>query len=90
MRINRLLFQAKQALLLRIPAIKMRSDPGLQVGNALLKSAEWLRTENPILWPLTAVDVPLRVVVADCFFFGDIVCIACDSRAFGRREVWSL
>jgi hypothetical protein len=59
MRINGLLFQTEQALLLWVSAIDMRSDPELQVGYALLKPAGRFRAENPILRPLTAVNVPL-------------------------------
>jgi hypothetical protein len=74
MRINGLFFQAKQALLLWV----------------FLKTAGRFRTEDPILRPLTAVDVPLRVVIADRFFFWDIICVAGDPRAFCRLEVLAL
>jgi hypothetical protein len=68
----------------------MRSDAEQQIANALLKTAGRFRTEDPILRPLTAVDVPLRVVIADRFFFWDIICVAGDPRAFCRLEVLAL
>lgn len=90
MRIDRFLFQTEQALLLWVSVIDMRSDPEQQVADALLKTAGRLRTENPILRPLTTVDVPLRVVVADRFFFWDIICVAGDPRTFCRMEILAL
>lgn len=90
MRINGFLLQAQQALLLWISAIKMRSNSKLQTYDALLETAGRFCTENPVLWPLTAVHVSLRVVIADSFFFGNIVCVAGDPRAFCRREVRAL
>jgi hypothetical protein len=89
-RINRLLLEAQQALLLRVSAIEMRSDPKRQRNDALLETAGRFCTENSVLWPLTAVDVSLGVVIADGFFFGNVVCVAGDPRAFGRREVCAL
>jgi hypothetical protein len=58
--------------------------------DALLETTGRLCTENAVLWPLTAVDVSLGVVIANGFFFGNIICIAGEPCAFCRREVCAL
>lgn len=59
-------------------------------GDLLLEAPFEFCADDPILGPFAAVDVPLRVVVTDCLFLGDVVGVAYDSRAFGGRKVWSL
>lgn len=58
-------------------------------GDALFEAPFELGADDPVLGPLAAVDVPLRVVVSDRLFLGDIVGVARESCAFGGRKIGS-
>lgn len=56
----------------------------------LFEASFELCADDPVLGPFAAVDVPLRVVVADGLFFGDVVGVAREACTFGGWEVWPL
>jgi hypothetical protein len=47
----------------------------------------WFSAEHPVLRPLSAVNVPLRIVVADGLLLRDIVMISSNAGAFRGMQV---
>lgn len=59
-------------------------------GDLLLEASFEFCSDDPVLGPFAAVDVPLGVVITDRLFLGDIIGVTCKSCTFGGWKVWSL
>lgn len=59
------------------------------VNYALFKSSLHLSTDNPILRPFPAVNIPLTVVVSNCLLLRYVIFISRASRLLRQREIMS-